>query len=114
MKCHGCDAEIRPEHPHFGNPERTDPSRFQGDAALHLQVTGGYGEFIDREPVDLIFCHDCGHKLFGLFPALVERFRGAHSLRKDVAMVDAMCWGFEEQPDGRLVTVFGDGRRDDG
>lgn len=116
MKCHGCGAEIRPEHEHFGNPEQIDPSRFQGDAALHLRITGGHGEFFDTitGSVDLIFCHDCGHKIFSLFPHLVERFRGAHSLRADVPMVDAMCWGLEprKSPDEEHVVIYGDGKRE--
>lgn len=109
MKCHGCETEIRPEHPFFGNPERSDPASYQGDAALHLRVTGGHGEFFDTidGPIDLIFCHVCGHIIFRQFPHLVERFRGSHSLRVDVAPLDAMCWGL----DGEDVT-FGDGLRE--
>lgn len=51
------------------------------DNALELQLTGGYGMFIDLTEIDLIICHDCAVEFFRSIPQLSsDKINGMHSV----------------------------------
>lgn len=108
--CSTCGADIPPVVPVKGFTD--DPTEWQGENALDLRLSGGYGCFMD--PMDpyyynLILCHDCAHKFVNTFPVLLEKLRGSHSHRTD-DMRDATDWKLEGEA-GNHTVVYGDGQR---
>lgn len=72
---------------------------YQGENALCLDFTGGYGEFFDfMEPIKILLCHDCCVCLLHALPHVAEQyFRiGGHPSYDEE--VSCCHWGWRFNP----------------
>lgn len=59
-QCFNCGADLTPADPDIPQRRKTDDKTFA--KALHIRLSGGYGEFIDGH-VDIVICNTCAFHL---------------------------------------------------
>jgi hypothetical protein len=67
MNCFNCGTDLRPVFPDV--PHRRKDDHINYDNALHIKLSGGYGEFVDGS-VEIIVCDTCAFHLVKLVPML--------------------------------------------
>ena len=83
-KCDSCNTILSPVFPPDVNPFEDEPVKhpyLQLHDTLHIELTGGYGEYIDNGvayelehegEIHILLCHDCARAFFEANPWMVK------------------------------------------
>lgn len=93
--CDNCNAPLR-KHDYY------DSDSTQYDNAMRITLGGGYGMFIESDSFggpagEIIFCHECSHKLCELFPGFDQHVlpHSSHSHAMDWVAEHPDHWGWD-------------------